>query len=112
MAWQEQNSEKDDVIKGKDDELAELRKQMAMMEDKMATMSVKKPSVLGKALFSVAQKIAPSLAVDEEKQLKDSTIEERNNLDREVERLRGSQAELQVRVACSLLDSGCLMICA
>ena len=68
MAWQEKDTTKDDMIKGKEDELAELRKQMAMMEDKMATMSHRKPSVLGKALFSVASKIAPSIAVDEEKQ--------------------------------------------
>ncbi len=66
MAWQEQNDNKDGLLEEKDSELAQLRKKMAMMEDQMATMSVKKPSMLGKALFSVASKIAPSLAVDEE----------------------------------------------
>ena len=80
MAWQEKDSTKDDMLKDKNDELAELRKQMAMMEDKMATMSVKKPSVLGKALFSVASKIAPSIAVDEEKQAKEDE-EFLNNFD-------------------------------
>ena len=71
MAWQEQDTSKDEALAEKDDELAQLKKQMAMMEDQMANMSVKKKSLLGSALLSVASKIAPSIAVDEEQQRKE-----------------------------------------